>query len=505
MNDSILKRFGATLAANAVGALVSFAASLLIARTLGPETFGNFAFLLASFAALNTWLDLGTPTAFYTFVSKGTNARAHVRLYGGWLLARFALVAAALALLPQTWLAGAWVGQPRSLVLAAWCAFFASVILRVFLVQLAESARRTVFVQSALSILSLSHLALVVLLRASGTLSLPALYALLVLEYAALSAWFLLRFDRAWLGADEPGPGAAELARRYARFCAPLAGYAFLGFLAEFADRWLLQRFGGAAQQGYFALGQQFSAAALLATTSLLNIFWKELAAAQAGADHARGRELYLRASRALFFAAAAGGAFLAPHSRALLSLTAGPAFADAWPTLALLLTYPAFQSLGQLNGAYFFATEETRTHVSISSIGLLAGLPLAWLVLAPRDAVVPGLALGAAGLAARGWLTQALAVSVQCAVVSRRLGGAAGPGRHWAVLAGLLALGGASAALGFGAALLLKLPHPGLAAMLIAAVPYLAGLAAALRRRPDIAGADQAHVDRVLGRWPML
>ncbi|MEQ1919818.1 MAG: hypothetical protein ABL955_11515 [Elusimicrobiota bacterium] len=56
MNDSILKRFGATLTANAVGALVSFAASLMIARTLGPETFGNYAFLLASFAAINTWL-----------------------------------------------------------------------------------------------------------------------------------------------------------------------------------------------------------------------------------------------------------------------------------------------------------------------------------------------------------------------------------------------------------------------------------------------------------------
>lgn len=501
MNDSILKRFGATLAANAVGTVVSFAASLLIARTLGPATFGNYAFLLASFAALNTWLDFGTPTAFYTFVSKGAHARAHVRLYGGWLLARLVLVTLALALLPEHWLAGAWVSQPRILVLAAWCAFFASVILRVFLVQLAESARRTVFVQSALSILSLSHLALVVLLRASGTLSLPALFALLVLEYAALSAWFLLRFDPAWLGDGGPGPGASELARRYARFCAPLAGYAFLGFLAEFADRWLLQRFGGAAQQGYFALGQQFSAAALLATTSLLNIFWKELAAAQARADHARSRELYLRASRALFFAAAAGGAFLAPHSHALLSMTAGPAFADAWPTLALLLTYPAFQSLGQLNGAYFFATEDTSTHVTISSIGLITGLPLAWLVLAPREAVVPGLALGAAGLAARGWLTQALAVSVQCAVVSRRLGGGAGPVRHWGMLAGLLALGAASAWIGGAAARGLSLLNPDLASLLIAAVPYGLGLAALVSLRPGLVGAEAAHLRRLLSR----
>jgi len=501
VSDSILKRFGATLATNLVGAAVSFAASLLVARTLGPKAFGDYSFLLASFAALNTWFDLGTPTAFYTFLSKGRDARAHIRFYGLWIAARLILVGAALALLPDRWLAGAWLGQPRTLVAAAWAAFFASVVGRLFLVQIAESARRTVFVQTALAVLSLSHLALVIGLRLSGALSLPALYGLLVAEYVGLGLWFALRFDPDWLGPREPGPDPAALVRRYARYCAPLAGYAVLGFAADFADRWLLQRFGGSAQQGYFALGQQFSAIALLGTTSILNIFWKELASAEAAADRARTRELYGRSSRALFFAAVAGGAFLAPHARALLTLTAGPRFADAWPTLALMLTYPSFQSLGQLNGAFFFATEDTRTHVTISSIGLLAGIPLSWLVLAPRDAVVPGLALGSAGLAARSWLTQALAVTIQSAVVSRKLKDGEGPARHWALLVGLLALGAASAMLGGAAARLLAVPRPEAAAILLSAVPYGLTLAAALRLWPGLAGADHAHIDRLLRR----
>lgn len=502
MTDSLSRRFAATLATNAVGAAVSFAASLVAARALGPAAFGDYAFLLASFAALNTWLDLGTPTAFFTFASKGVHVRPHLRLYAAWLAARFAAVAATLAFLPEALLARAWVGQPRALVLAAWCAFFASVVGRVFLVQLAESARRTFFAQGALAALSLAHLALVAALAAAHRLSPAALFGLLAVEYAALGAWYWLRFDPAWLGPDEPGPGAAALIRRYAGFCAPLVGYAFLGFLAEYADRWLLQRFGGAPEQGYYALGQQFSAVALLATTSLLNIFWKELAAAEAGGDRARIADLYGRASRAVFFTAAAAGAFLAPHAPALLAASAGPRYADAWPTLALLLTYPAFQSLGQLNGAFFFATEDTKTHVSVSAAAMAVGLPLSWLVLAPADAPVPGLGLGAAGLAARAWLTQAAAVSLQCLIVSRRTGTPSGPAGHWGVLLALLALSAACAVPAqalFGRTL---------AAAAAAAVPFAAGAALLVRLRPGVAGLSAWSQWRALlpgPRRPML
>ena len=493
MTTSILGRFAATLATNAFGAVASFLASLLIARSLGPSVYGDYSFLLASFAALNGWLDLGTSTAFYTFMSKGTHARAHLRVYVAWLAARLLLVGAAVALLPAGIVSAAWVGQPRTLVLTAWAAFFASVVGRVFLVHVAESARRTLFVQPALAVLSLSHLAAVAALRFTGAVSLPAFFYLLVLEYAALGAWFLVRFEAPREEAAPPRP--AELVRRYTKFCAPLAGYAFLGFAAEYADRWLLQRFGGSAQQGYFGLGQQFSAVTLLATTSLLNIFWKELADASASANKARMRELYGRSARALFFVAAAGGAFLAPHARILLELTAGPGFADGWPTMAMMLLFPAFQTLGQLNGAFFFATEDTRTHTAIAGAGMLAGLPLAWLVLAPADGAIPGLALGSAGLAARSWILQAAAVSVQCTVVSRRLDGGHGAARHWAVLAGLLVHGWACAAIG-------RMLVPSAAALVPAGVLYAAGLIAALVRFPGLAGADKAHLDRVLGRF---
>ncbi len=501
MSDSILRRFGSTLMTNAISSGVSFTATLIIARGLGPQIFGDYAFLIASFAALNTWLELGTPTAFYTFLSKSRDARAHAALYLAWLAFRLVLVAAAIALLPHQWLDRVWLGHSRGLVLGAFGAFFASVVVRGYLVQLAESTRKTVFIQSAIAVLSLTHLTLVVFLRLSGMLSVPALFGLIVFEYAVLASWFALRFDRGLLDSGAETPDWRALTARYAKYCAPLALYAALGFVADFGDRWLLQRFGGSVQQGYFSLGYQFATIALLTTTSLLNIFWKEIAAAEELADRARARDLYNRASRLLFFVAAAGGCFLAPHSRALLNVTAGAGFSDAAPVLALMLLYPAFQSLSQLNGAFFYATEDTRTHVSISSIGLAVGLPLTYLTLAPRDAAIPGLALGAVGLAARLWLVQAAIVSLQCAVVRRRLGSEIGPSYHWVTLFLLGSLGAAAAAFGNLASRGLVLARPDLWAVLFSIVPFIAGLAALAWFFPSRVGADRAHIDRIL-RW---
>ena len=501
MSDSILRRFGATLATNAVASGVAFTASLLIARGLGPQSYGDYSFLIASFGALNTWLELGTPTAFYTFLSKGRDARAHAFAYAFWLALRLIFVGTVIALLPRPWLDRVWLGNPRGLVFGAFAAFFGSVVVRDYVVQVAESARKTVFVQSSLAALSLTHLAFIVLLRATGTLSVPALFSLLAAEYAVLAIWFSWRFDRALLGPAGAGPDWRTLVERYAKYCAPIALYAALGFAADFGDRWLLQRFGGSVQQGFFSIGQQFATITLLATISLLNIFWKEIASAEELADRARTRELYGRSSRLLFFVSAAGGCFLAPHSRALLELAAGGRYADAAPALALMLLYPAFQSLGQLNGAFFYATEDVRTHVSISSIGLALGLPLTYLALAPRDAFVPGLALGAVGLAARLWLVQAAIVSLQCVVVRRRLGSVPGPGTHWLTLTMLMTIGAGAAFLGTGAAKLLDLPHHEIWAVVFAAVPFASAVAALVWLAPSRAGADRAQLDRLL-RW---
>lgn len=491
LKHSVLRRFSSTLLANLIGAGASFVASILLARGLGSARYGDFSFLLASFAALQTGLDVGSSTAYYTFLSKGRGGLPHVRGYALWLAARFTAVLLVLGLLfPQPWLQKIWF-HPRPLIVLAFIGFFFSVPLRTFLIQTAESVRETVFVQTAMSVLSLIHVGAVAALFATGVLSVPAMFWLLAAEYALLALFVAAKLDWSLFGSS----GRVTL-REYAAFCAPLVAYSWLGFICEFADRWLLQRFGGSAQQGFFSISFQFSAVALIATTSLLNIFWKEIADAHGRGDFTRMRELYRTASRALFFVAAAAACFLAPHSHTILTLLAGPAYESGWLAFAVMLSYPVFQTIGQLNGALFFATEDTRTHVVITSGALLVGLPLTYLLLAPANAWIPGLGLGAVGLATRWSVVQVAAVGIQCWAIARKQGIPTEMPHHLALFAGLLL---ASAATRFGVESITGWNGP---AALIASAPIYGALVAAFAAAyPEQLGASRQRFQSLISR----
>ena len=62
---------------------------------------------------------------------------------------------------------------------------------------------------------------------------------------------------------------------KYKTYCYPLVLYTIVNFLYSFADNWMLQKFGGAFEQGLYSIGLRFSGFVLLSTTSILNIFWK--------------------------------------------------------------------------------------------------------------------------------------------------------------------------------------------------------------------------------------
>ena len=64
----------------------------------------------------------------------------------------------------------------------------------------------------------------------------------------------------------------------YKKFCLPILPYQIWAAFVVFADRWMLQNFGGSIEQGYFSVGNQLSLIILLAATSIINILWKEMA-----------------------------------------------------------------------------------------------------------------------------------------------------------------------------------------------------------------------------------
>jgi O-antigen/teichoic acid export membrane protein len=415
VTDSIRRRFTFTVGANLLRSLLSFVTGMLIARWLGPDEYGTLAFLLGTFVALRQLLDMGTATAFFTFMSQQQRSRRFVNAFMRWLGLQFLLPLLAIGLLfPSDWIEDIWQGEQRGLVLLAFAAAFMQNSAWPVLQQAGESQRKTLFVQGVAVVTVAIHLLAMVLLYAFGLLGLYAVFIAIAIEYllAALAVRFRLE-----LGDAVP---SEPRWRQYLAYCLPLIPYAWVGFAYEFADRWLLQNFGGSVQQAYYAVSAQFSAVALIATTSILNIFWKEIAEAHHRGDTARTGMLYRKVSRLLFLVGAAIAGFLLPWAEDLLQLMLGAAYVGGATTLAIMFLYPVHQSMGQIGSTMLYATQRVSIQVGVGIVFMLLSIVTTYFVLATPNAAVPGLGLASTGLAMKMVAIQIVQANLIAFIVTR-------------------------------------------------------------------------------------
>jgi O-antigen/teichoic acid export membrane protein len=423
MNKKSVKvRFLATFITNILRVGISFIAGLVIARTLGPGEYGNFNFLLGSFTSLATLVDMASSSAFYTFISQRQRGKKFFLYYGGWALFQLLILLLLVLFLPDSIRQKIWLGHPFGLVFFALLASFAMNQLWRLVAQIGESVRDTIGVQIRNLTLAIAYLVCVAVLAGFHIISLKSLFILNVILYLLFSALYGWHIYQAGILSKEGDDDLKAILGEFRSFCLPLVIYTGAGFLYSFSDYWFLQKFGGSVQQGYYAIGAKFSALSLIATTSMLQVFWKEIAEAYSSGNMERVRLLYYRISQSLYLIAGLIGCFLIPFSKEILLVLLGAEYQGAWLCLSLMFLAPAHQSLGQLSTTFFYATGRVRDLNMITLFHIFISIPLAYFLLASHSDLIPGFGLGALGLAIKIVFTRIIAVNIMAYCIAKHL-----------------------------------------------------------------------------------
>jgi len=421
---AIKTRFLVSVIANALRAGITFACGILIARGLGPIGYGDLTFLLGSFIAIRALVDFGSSSGFYTFISRHPRGDRFYLFYFSWLVLQFVITLALVALIiPSDLFKKIWLGQLRDTVALAFVAVFIQQQVWQMIGQIGESARKTIKVQSLNITVTIIYLLIIYLLFRLDDLNVKNILLVIICLYgtASILSYRLLRVRNIKSAEEET---YSQMLGEYWAYCKPMIWLAVVGFLYAFADKWMLQKFGGAAQQGYFQIASQFAQISLLATVSILNIFWKEIAEARARGDHGRVANLYTKINRGLVMLSAVVAGLLLPWAKQIVAILLGPTYVDAWPVLAIMFLYPIHQSMGQIGGTMFMAGGDTQKYVVLSISLMMFTLPVSYLALAPSSGIlIPGLGLGAIGMAGYMVLTGIVAVNIQAWVIARHNG----------------------------------------------------------------------------------
>ncbi len=369
---NIANRVATSVVSMAGRHLFTVLAGIVVARGLGPVQFGYFMFLLAGFAALHTLLDLSSSQAFFTLICKQSWPARLYKLYGGWIALQLALPLVVIwLLLPGTVVGEIWRGQSRTLVLMALVASFSQRVLWQAVTQVYESARLTNRVQLAAAGIMAAHLIVVVVLKYLGLLTIPILFMAITVEFAGTGIVMLFFVPR------HETQGSSDASVRAVRdefiaYVAPLIAPLLLGSVNSFAETWLLQIFGGATQQAFFNIAQQYANLGLVFGFPAVNVFWKEIAAAHARNDLEGMRRIYSSGTRVLFAATAFIAGFCMFWAGPIIQLLLGTAYAPAGPVFSVTLINSIFQCFGLIVSVAFLATGRTRAY-SIFNIALIA------------------------------------------------------------------------------------------------------------------------------------
>jgi O-antigen/teichoic acid export membrane protein len=396
---SVKSRFSISFFSNAFRGTLTLVTGLLIGRSLGPQNYGDFVFLMGTFVGVKQLLDMGSGHAFYTFICQKPRGKKFVASYVAWQGLQFLLPLIFIGLLfPDQWIARLWVGQGKGLILIAFVATFMKDNAWVTMSNIGESFRLTREVQFFNIFIVVTHFLLILALSWTQHLSLYFLFSLIAIEYlvAICVAFRVLCGNRL---VDERFDGK-KVWNGYFNYCAPLILISVLGFGREFTDRWFLQKYGGSEEQGFYGIGYQLVVVSLLATASLLRIYWKEIAEAHENNDLERMYKLHHKVCRFLFMVAALISGFLIPWSEEIIRLFLGPAYLGGSPALAVMFLYPIYQSLGLIGGSFLLAVEKTKPKVVLEGLVIIIAIPVSYFVQAPVDAPLPGLELGSLGMA---------------------------------------------------------------------------------------------------------
>jgi O-antigen/teichoic acid export membrane protein len=289
--------------------------------------------------------------------------------------------------------------------------------------QLAESSRLTLFVQNANSVVVVANLLIVYLLSRFNQLSTG-----LVIGFSSLS-WLIgsfsvfnkYRFSEP-LTYDTTIEKASWFQdfKEILSYCAPLVPNILLVFLHDFIERWMLQKWAGDREQAYFGLSQQFAAVSLIVTASVVKIFWREIAELYYKSDMAGVFLVYEKSVKLLYSLGTIITGSLQPISAEIVAVTLGNNYAQSALTFGIMTLYPIHQSMGQIGGALLMATANTKKFAIASTVGLFVNMVVAYILLAPQNAKIPGLGLGATGLSIKFIIGQILSVNIQSVIIAR-------------------------------------------------------------------------------------
>jgi O-antigen/teichoic acid export membrane protein len=417
LSDSLKKRYAYKLGSKLLSLLLGLVTVGIVPKALGPSGYGTFSFLTFFFARIIKFMKLGTASAFFTKLSARRKESTLIGFYGVFL-ALISIVV--MAFIPISIFLGAneilWPDQLHLYVYTAAGFSLLSMFSKV-IHDTNDALGLTVRNEFVFITQNIFLTGMILYYFMTDRLDLNRYFVIhysMQLYLIVFGAMVIVVYGRYRVRE------MFSLTRRHVRtyshefmsYSHPLMVNSIFILAVAIGDRWLLQKYAGSTEQGYYSLALKLVSICFLFTTSMVPLFTREIATSHEKNDLKKIRRLFNRNIPLFYFIAAYFSMFIALNSKQIVGIIGGEHYLLAAPVIAIMAFYPMHQTYGQMSGAAFLATGRTRTFRNIGVTTGVMGLIISTFLMAPLGGM--GVQLGAVGLAVKMVLIQLVAVNIQ-------------------------------------------------------------------------------------------
>ena len=402
--DSFKKRYLSKLSANIVGLGVNLVTQAIIPRGLGPRAYGDFNFLSNFFNQVVGFLDMGTSIGFYTKLSQRQQEFGLVSFYLSFMgiVSFLLLIITGFIIVSGTYTSLLPDQVPFFIYLSViwgiltWC--------EQVLNKMADAYGVTVSAEIAKIIQKGLGLGLIGLLFMTGKLNLTNYYFYHYIILVFLLMAYIFVMERSEYSFRQEWKPSLSQIRKYTsefyNYSHPLFVYALVVMIVGILERWMLQKYSGSVQQGFYGLSYLIGTVFFLFTSAMTPIITREFSISYGKNDINEMERLFRRYIPTLYVIAAYFGCFIAVEAEKVTFILGGEKFQQAALAVSIMAFYPIHGTYGQLSGSIFYASGQTALYRNIGIIFTLIGLMVTYFLIAPRHMM--GLNAGATGLAVK-------------------------------------------------------------------------------------------------------
>lgn len=419
--DSFGKRYAFKLLTNISGIIIGLISFLIVPRALGPKYFGDYSFLTNVYTQAINFLDMRASTCLYIKLSQNKEDRNIIPFYSLFVILLIII------LLSSTWIITSSKLilnnlMPDQEILYVYMAVVLIIIMFIQeqLAKIMDSYGLTVFCEKKRLYMRIANLILIVVFYYFITLNIKIYFLINMVSwilFIIIILYYLKKIRVIFSPVKDPIV-IKEYAKVFSHYCAPLVVYLIIGFFSEYFDRWVLQKYGGSIQQGFYAFAFNISNISMIPVSSIFILFTRELSVSFGKNDIRSLAKLFDAYVPSFYLFVTYLSCFFFFQADNIISVIGGESYKDALPALKILSIYPLVSTYAMLGGSVIYATERTVIFRNLSFIQAPLGALISIILISP----IAGMNLGAAGLGIKNLSLEFIAVVIILFINARYL-----------------------------------------------------------------------------------